>query len=89
MPKITYVEHGGSEHVVEVSTGLTVMEGARDNNIPGMLGIIIYLVLMLTVEVRVHAQPVMFTFTLIGLKNYQRANPWKKTCSILLMSRIQ
>ncbi len=36
MPKITYVEHGGSEHVVEVSTGLTVMEGARDNNIPGI-----------------------------------------------------
>ena len=36
MPKITYVEHGGSEHVVEVSTGLTVMEGGRDNNIPGI-----------------------------------------------------
>ena len=36
MPKITYVEYGGSEHVVEVSTGLTVMEGARDNNIPGI-----------------------------------------------------
>ena len=36
MPKITYVEHGGSEHVVEVSTGLTVMEGARDNNVPGI-----------------------------------------------------
>ena len=36
MPKITYVEHGGSEHVVEVSTGLTVMEGARNNNIPGI-----------------------------------------------------
>jgi 2Fe-2S ferredoxin len=34
--EITYVEHGGSEHVVEVSTGLTVMEGARDNNIPGI-----------------------------------------------------
>ena len=36
MPKITYIEHGGSEHVVEVSSGLTVMEGARDNNIPGI-----------------------------------------------------
>ena len=36
MPKITYVEHGGSEHVVEVSTGLTVMEGAVQNNIPGI-----------------------------------------------------
>ena len=36
MPKITYIEHGGNEHVVEVSSGLTVMEGARDNNIPGI-----------------------------------------------------
>ena len=36
MAKITYVEHGGKEHVVEVATGLTVMEGARDNGIPGI-----------------------------------------------------
>ena len=42
MPKITYVEHGGSEHVVEVSTGLTVMEGARDNNIPGIDACLLY-----------------------------------------------
>ena len=34
--KITYIEHGGVEHVVEVANGLTVMEGARDNNIPGI-----------------------------------------------------
>lgn len=36
MAKITYVEHGGTEHVVDVANGLTVMEGARDNNIPGI-----------------------------------------------------
>lgn len=36
MAKITYIEHNGTEHVVEVATGLTVMEGARDNNIPGI-----------------------------------------------------
>ena len=36
MAKITYIEHNGTKHVVEVSTGLTVMEGARDNNIPGI-----------------------------------------------------
>ena len=36
MAKITYVEHGGKEHVVDVAPGLTVMEGARDNNIPGI-----------------------------------------------------
>jgi len=36
MAKITYIEHGGKEHVVEVANGMTVMEGARDNNIPGI-----------------------------------------------------
>ena len=36
MAKITYIEHNGTEHVVEVATGMTVMEGARDNNIPGI-----------------------------------------------------
>ena len=36
MAKITYIEHGGAEHVVEVANGLTVMEGARDNNIAGI-----------------------------------------------------
>ncbi len=36
MVKITYIEHGGTEHVVDVEEGLTVMEGARDNGIPGI-----------------------------------------------------
>lgn len=36
MAKITYIEYNGTEHVVDVKSGLTVMEGARDNNIPGI-----------------------------------------------------
>ncbi|MCJ8138887.1 2Fe-2S iron-sulfur cluster-binding protein [Falsirhodobacter halotolerans] len=36
MAKITYVEHDGTEHVVDVRNGLTVMEGARDNGVPGI-----------------------------------------------------
>lgn len=36
MAKITYIEHNGTRHEVEVPTGLTVMEGARDNGIPGI-----------------------------------------------------
>ena len=36
MAKITYIEHGGTEHVVEVKTGLSVMEGAIRNNVPGI-----------------------------------------------------
>tara|TARA_B100000029_G_C16982376_1_gene744152 strand:+ start:245 stop:565 length:321 start_codon:yes stop_codon:yes gene_type:complete len=36
MPKITYIEHNGTPHEIEVSNGLTVMEGAIQNNIPGI-----------------------------------------------------
>ena len=36
MTKITYVEFGGTEHVVDVPNGRTVMEGARDNGVPGI-----------------------------------------------------
>jgi 2Fe-2S ferredoxin len=36
MPKITYVENDGKSHTVEVDNGLTVMEGAVQNNIPGI-----------------------------------------------------
>ncbi|WP_192258246.1 2Fe-2S iron-sulfur cluster-binding protein [Mesorhizobium caraganae] len=36
MIKITYVEHNGREHTVGVPEGGTVMEGARDNGIPGI-----------------------------------------------------
>ena len=36
MPKITYIEHNGKTHVVEVPKGFSVMEGAVQNNIPGI-----------------------------------------------------
>ena len=36
MAKITYLEHNGTAHVIEVTNGLTVMEGARDNGVPGI-----------------------------------------------------
>ena len=36
MVKITYIEPSGKQHVVDVRPGLTVMEGARDNGIPGI-----------------------------------------------------
>ena len=36
MPKITYIEYNGKSHVVEVANGLSVMEGAVQNNIPGI-----------------------------------------------------
>ena len=36
MPKITYIEHNGKSHEIEVANGLTAMEGAVQNNIPGI-----------------------------------------------------
>ena len=36
MPKITYIEHDGKTHTIEVASGLSVMEGAVQNNIPGI-----------------------------------------------------
>ena len=36
MPKITYIENNGKSHSVDVQKGLTVMEGAIQNNIPGI-----------------------------------------------------
>ena len=36
MPKITYIEHSGKSHTIDVAKGLSVMEGAIQNNIPGI-----------------------------------------------------
>ena len=36
MAKITYIENNNKEHIVEVPNGNTVMEGAVQNNIPGI-----------------------------------------------------
>ena len=36
MATITYIENDGTEHVVDVKPGLSVMEGAIRNNVPGI-----------------------------------------------------
>ena len=36
MAKITYIEHSGKSHTIDVKNGLSVMEGAVQNNIPGI-----------------------------------------------------
>jgi 2Fe-2S ferredoxin len=36
MPKITYIEHNGTAHTVEVPIGHSVMQGAVNNNVPGI-----------------------------------------------------
>jgi ferredoxin, 2Fe-2S len=37
MPKIVYVQPNGVRHTVEVPAGLSVMRGAIDNEIPGIV----------------------------------------------------
>jgi 2Fe-2S ferredoxin len=34
--KITYIEHNGTAHTVDVPAGKSVMQGAVDNNLPGI-----------------------------------------------------
>ena len=36
MAKVIYIEHNGAEHAIDVKNGLTVMEGAVKNNVPGI-----------------------------------------------------
>ncbi|MBT6275995.1 MAG: 2Fe-2S iron-sulfur cluster binding domain-containing protein [Chromatiales bacterium] len=36
MPDIKYIEHDGTEHLVDVPVGQSVMQGAFDNNVPGI-----------------------------------------------------
>ncbi|MDH3581666.1 MAG: 2Fe-2S iron-sulfur cluster-binding protein [Hyphomicrobiales bacterium] len=36
MPKITYIEQDGTEHVVDADIGMTVMEAAVKEQVPGI-----------------------------------------------------
>lgn len=36
MGKITFVEHGGSQHVVDIEEGKSLMQTAMDNLVPGI-----------------------------------------------------
>ena len=36
MPKITYITHDNQNYTIDVQNGLTVMEGAIQNDIPGI-----------------------------------------------------
>ena len=38
MATITYIEHSGTEHKIEVENGTTLMQGAVDNLIDGIIG---------------------------------------------------
>jgi len=37
MPKITFIEHSGTEHPVEAQVGQSVMQAATGNMVPGII----------------------------------------------------
>ena len=37
MPKLILIEHNGQRHEVSVDAGITVMQAAKDNGVPGIL----------------------------------------------------
>ncbi len=36
MPKITFIEHNGTQHTVDAEVGQSVMQAAMDNLVPGI-----------------------------------------------------
>lgn len=38
MVKVTYVEHGGAEHILDIEDGLSVMQAAINHNVRGIIG---------------------------------------------------
>lgn len=38
MPKIVFIEHNGTQHVVDAPVGKSVMQVAVDNMVPGIVG---------------------------------------------------
>jgi 2Fe-2S ferredoxin len=38
MPKILFIQHNGTEHLIEAEAGKTLMQVAVDNMVPGIIG---------------------------------------------------
>jgi 2Fe-2S ferredoxin len=36
MPKITLIEHNGTSHTIDAETGISLMQNAIDNSVPGI-----------------------------------------------------
>ena len=71
MPKVTYIEASGKKHEIQVDTGLSIMEGAVQNSVPGIDA---------TAEDLVLARLAMFMLTNNGLKKYLKLQMLKKIC---------
>ena len=38
MPRITYIEYNGKEHVLDLAPGMSLMQGAVANDVRGIIG---------------------------------------------------
>ncbi|MFT3930685.1 MAG: 2Fe-2S iron-sulfur cluster-binding protein [Spongiibacteraceae bacterium] len=38
MTRITYIEHSGAEHVLDIENGLSLMQAALNNSVRGIIG---------------------------------------------------
>ena len=36
MVRVTFITHDGNEHIIEAKSGVSLMEAARDNSVPGI-----------------------------------------------------
>ena len=46
MPKITYIEHNGKEHQIEMPVGYSIMEGAIKHSVQELMLIVVVLALV-------------------------------------------
>ena len=80
MAKITYIEHNGTVHEIDVKPGMTVMEGARQWRARHRC--------RLRWRLRLFHLPCLCRRSL-GRSAAARAIPWKRTCWISPMSPIR
>ena len=79
MPKITYIENSEKTHTIEVSNGLSVMEGAIQNDIPGIDA---------DCGGAMACATCLFMSKKNGLISFQKKMMEKKICWIWLMNQI-
>ena len=72
MTKITYIEFNGTEHIVDVKPGLTLMEGAVKNNTPELTR---------SVAAPARAPPATSMWTAPGSRRPVSATPWRNSYS--------
>jgi len=72
MPKIVFIEHNGTEHVVEAAVGRSVMQAAVENFVPGIVA---------DCGGAVPAEPATDLWMTAGGPPFRRFRPMSNRCS--------